>query len=103
MQEAASKEAIKEYKPKEFIWKLNDSVSAGDKKVKDYVYRFHFGFHGSDSLGRFFDQPARPLYKYTRIRVNNFIKLDAKKFNDGNKHANFTYNWLKKSLEKGYK
>lgn len=99
MREAASKKAVKTYKPKTLLWKLN----TGYKRVKDYVYRFHFGFEGEDSLGRFVKQPERPIYKYTYIRVSNFLKLDAKNFSDGSRHANFTYNWLKKSLEKGYK
>lgn len=104
MREAAGREAIKEYKAQSFLWKLNDTVSSEDgKDVSDYVYRFHYGFSGSDARGRVVDQPARPIYKYTQIRLNNFLKLDAKRFNDGTKHANFTYNWLRKELEKGYK
>jgi len=102
MRTAAGEQAIKQYSAKSLIWKLDPNVpNENEGKVGDYVNRFHYGFKGEDIIGRKINQKARPLYKYTSLRINNFLKLDAKRFNDGIKHANFTYAWLRKSLEAG--
>jgi hypothetical protein len=103
LKNAASKDAIKTSNPKNFIWALNTEHQEGRVPVSKYAYRFHFGFKGTDSAKREINQKERPIYKYTAIRVNNFLKLDAKEFNNGSKHANFIYTWLKKELEKGEK
>ncbi len=99
LRDAASNSANKEYSPLSLKWSINTGIG----KVNDYVWRFHYGFMGTDSLGRKVRQKPRPIYRYTALRVDSFLKLDAKKFNDGRTHASFTYNWLRKELEKGYK
>lgn len=104
MTEAAGKSAIKEYKPLSLTWKLNSSMVQGHSDNSyDYSQVFHFGTKNqSRGKGKRVQRP-RPIYKYTALRLNNFLKLDVKKFNDGTTHANFTYKWLKKALEEGYK
>lgn len=109
MREAAGKEAFKIYNPKSLLWKVNTTITNKESGVSvgKYVYAFHYGRDVSYSkkaekalkkAKKLNKQPARPLYKYTALRINNFLKLDAKKFNTGD-HASFTYNWLRKSLE----
>jgi hypothetical protein len=104
MKDAASKNAIKLYKSKSLTWQLNsNAVAANDPNRYDYSKVFHFGTRNqTKGKGKRVQKP-RPIYKYTAIRLNNFLKLDAKTFNSGVKHANFTYSWLRKSLEAGYK
>jgi hypothetical protein len=110
MRRAMGKEAIKEYNPKNLLWKINTSTinSETGKPVSKYIYAFHYGRDQGFSKGaqkilkkakKLNKQPARPLYKYTALRLNNFLKLDVKQFSNGTKHANFTYAWLKKYLE----
>jgi hypothetical protein len=99
LRDAAGVSAKKEYKPLSLRWELNTGIG----KVNDYVWRFNYGFMGTDAIGRNINQKARPIYKYTALRVNNFLKLDAKKFKDGKIHASFTYKWFRNVLEEGYK
>jgi hypothetical protein len=96
MQNASGESAIKKYSPKSLLWRLNPAtVIYNSENGFDYSQVFHKGKRDGT-------QKARPLYKYTSLRINSFLKLDAKKFNDGS-HASFTYLWLKNSLEKGQK
>lgn len=100
LQKAAGIKAKRMITPKTMLWMVNPNITgAKGKKVGDYLYRFHYGFTGSDSLGRNINQPARRIFRYTALRVNSFLKLDAKKFKSGAVHASFTYNWLRKVLE----
>jgi hypothetical protein len=95
MKDAASKNAVKTYTSKSLTWQLNSNdVESHSKNGYDYSQVFHFGKRDNS-------QKPRPIYKYTALRLNNFLKLDAKQFSDGTKHANFTWEWLRKSLEKG--
>lgn len=97
MRKAAGEDAIKEYTPTSLIWKLNSSVvQAHSKNGYDYSMVFNYG-------GRKKKQKPRPIYRYTQLRINSFLAFDVKQFNDGRSHNSFTYRWLKKSLEKGYK
>ena len=117
MMNAASKDAIKKYSPRSLLWQINSGkVSEGSKNGYDYSKVFHFGTRNQTTKAKAKKnkgeegeakssrvQKPRPIYKYTALRLNSFLKFDVKKFNDGTKHNSFTYNWLKKSLEKqGY-
>lgn len=42
----------------------------------------------------------RSIYKNVSLRLNSFMKLDAKKFSDGKIHGNLTYKWLGPRLRK---
>jgi len=83
--------AKKKMRKRDFVWELNQS-GVVSKKGYSYAPVFHFGKRDGS-------QPPRTIYKFTALRLNSFLKLDAKKFSDGTVHANFTYKWLKKSLE----
>ena len=86
---AAGERAIKQMNERTLIWKLDTSIPIEDGK--QYAYWFHLGH---DRM------PARSIYKYTALRVNTFLTLDVKNFNNGQTHANFTYTWLKNTLQK---
>ena len=101
MREAAGKRAIKKISKNKMLWIVNPKVATEKGAVGDYMYRFHWGYRGTDKLGRKIDQPAREMLRYTHLRVSSFLKLDAKKFKSGVTHASFTYNWLRKVLEVG--
>lgn len=89
LRSAAGQKAIIKMTEKSLIWKLNEAIPVEDGIP--YARNFH---EGQDKI------PARPIYKYTALRVNSFLTLDVKRFNDGTVHANFTYNWLKNTLLK---
>lgn len=102
MAEAAGKSAIKTYSPMSLTWKLNSGMVSSNGGY-DYSKVFHYGTKNqTKGKGKRVQRP-RPIYKYTTLRLNNFLKLDVKRFNDGTTHANFIYNWLKKALKEGYK
>lgn len=100
---AANEGAKKVYQPLSLQWKLNVSSVLANSGGYDYSQVFHHGTKNQTKGKGKRAQRPRPIYKYTSLRINSFLKLDAKKFNDGKYHANFTYSWLKKALEKGYK
>lgn len=86
----AGEKAIVKMNEKTLMWILNPNPMI-EHEGEDYSIAFH---KGHDNV------PARPIYKYTALRVNSFLTLDAKRFADGSVHANFTYNWFKNVLEK---
>lgn len=95
MQKAAGANAIKTYTPKSLKWELHGQMIEGNSKDHyDYSKVFNWGTH----KGRY--QKPRPLYEFTALRINNFLKMDVQKFNGGSRNS-FTFQWLKKSLEKG--
>ncbi len=85
----AGERAIIKMNEKTLIWQLNPEPML-KHEGSDYSLSFHKG------EGK---KPARPIYKYTALRVSTFLTLDAKRFSDGSVHANFTYNWFKKTLQ----
>lgn len=90
LRDGAGRLAQRKIKPKSMTWILNQ---ANVESEEGYPYAPVFNFGKRDG-----SQPPRPIYKYTVLRINSFLKLDAKKFSTG-QHANFTYRWLKNSLK----
>jgi len=91
MKKGSMEQAKKKVTSKSLTWELNQNV-VRSKKGYPYAMVFHYGKKDGS-------QPARPLFRYTMLRLNSFLKMDVRKFNDGTTHANFTYKWLRKSLE----
>lgn len=85
----AGEKAIKQMDTKSLLWKLDVSIPV--ENGIPYAHYFHFGTS---------KMPARTIYKYIALRVNSFLSLDVKRFNDGQTHANFTYTWLSNTLRK---
>jgi hypothetical protein len=91
LREAASSDAKKVLKKKSLTWILNSDVPVSKRGYK-YAPVFHWGKRDGS-------QPPRKIFRYTHLRVSSFLKLDAKKFASGVRHASFTYVWLRKVLE----
>jgi hypothetical protein len=89
LREGAGKDSIKQITPKSLKWILNDSNT---KSNKGFNYAPVFNYGKRDGT-----QAARPIYKFTALRLNSFMKLDAKKFKAGS-HASFTYKWFRNVL-----
>jgi len=75
LKKATGINAVKTYSPKYLLWAVNPSI--------DYAKHFN---------------SKRNIFRNIAARFNNFMKLDAKQFEDGKVHANFTYAWLRNIL-----
>jgi len=89
LKKGAGMNAIKKYKEKSLLWKLNHA-KVKSKRGYEYAWVFHKGNPKTN-------QPARPIYRFTCLRINSFVRRDVKK------GIGLTYNWLKKAIKEANK
>lgn len=74
--------------PKYFKWELDQSKTVNARGT-NYAPFFNFGTS---------KMPARPVFKSTVLRVNNFLRKDINDLYGGSRMA-FTFKWLEKAIE----
>jgi hypothetical protein len=89
MKDAANEKAEINMQPEYMTWKLNPQ-NALSKKGYPYPNVFNWGRRDGK-------QPARPIFKSTVLRVNNFLRTDINNM-EGGSRMSFTFKWLEKAV-----